>query len=76
MVCSITTAGMDAVESFWSVRAARIESLVDRLSDEELEIVVPALKILSDATRRPNSDDEIAQLGISDRAMQIEEARV
>ena len=28
VVCSITKAGMDAVERFWSIRAARMESYV------------------------------------------------
>lgn len=76
VVCSITKEGMDAVERFWSVRAARMESYVATLSDEELEIVVPALKILSDATHRPNSENGNGRPADSNRAMEIEEARV
>lgn len=75
VVCSITKAGMDAVERFWSVRAARMESFVATLSDEELETVVPALKILSDATRRPSSQNGNGRPAKSERAKQIEEAR-
>ena len=76
VVCSITNAGMEAVERFWSVRAARMESFVAKLSDEELEIVVPALKILSDATHRPSSENGNGQPADSNRAMHIEESRV
>ena len=75
VVCSITTAGMDAVEKFWSLRAARIESLVANLSDEELEIVVPAMKILSNATRRPSFECGNAPREKLNRGQQIEEAR-
>ena len=53
VVCSVTPAGRDAVEKFWSLRAARIESLADNLSDEDLEIVVPAMKIMANAVCRP-----------------------
>ena len=75
VVCSITRAGMDAVERFWSIRAARMDSYVATLSDEELEIVVPALKILSDATRRPSSENGNGLPVDADRAEQTEEAR-
>ena len=76
VVCSITQAGMDAVERFWSIRAARMESFVATLSDEELESVVPALKILSDATRRPSSENGNGQPEKSDLAITTGEARV
>ena len=75
VICSITKAGMDAVERFWSIRAARMESYVATLSDEELETVVPAMKILSDATRRPSLESENGRPANLDRAKQIEEAR-
>lgn len=75
VVCSITQAGMDAVERFWSIRAARMESFVATLSDDELETVVPALKILSDATRRPSLENGNGRLEKSDLAMTTEEAR-
>ena len=75
VICSITKAGMDAVERFWSIRAARMESYVATLSDEELESVVPAMKILSDATSRPSLESENGSPANLDRAKQIEEAR-
>ena len=57
VVCSLTPAGRDAVEKFWSLRAARTESLAAVLSTQELEIVVPAMRIMADATRRPGFED-------------------
>ncbi len=53
VVCSLTPAGRDAVEKFWSLRAAKTESLAAVLTTEELEIVVPAMRIMADAVRRP-----------------------
>ena len=76
VVCSITPTGMEAVEGFWSLRAAKIEALAANLSDEELETVVPALKILSDATRRPNHHHANGARDESNREEQTEEARV
>ena len=52
VVCTVTPAGRKTVEKFWALRAARIESLAAVLSKKELEIVVPALKIMADAGRR------------------------
>ena len=57
VVCSLTPAGRDAVEKFWSLRAARTESLAAVLSAEELEIVVPAMRIMAEAVRRPEFED-------------------
>ena len=54
MVCSLTQEGMDTVERFSAIRAARTESLAAVLSTEELEVVVPAMEILADAVRRPD----------------------
>ena len=76
VVCSITATGLNAVEGFWSLRAAKIESLAANLSDEELETVVPALKILSDATRRSSSQHANGAREASNREEQTEEARV
>ena len=53
VVCSLTQEGVEIVERFSAIRAARTESLAAVLSTEELEIVVPALEILADAVRRP-----------------------
>ncbi len=75
VVCTITAEGMEAVERFWSIRAARMESFVATLSDEELETVVPALKILSDATSRQSLENGNGMPVNSDRAKLIEEAR-
>ncbi len=58
VVCSVTKAGRDAVERFWALRAARVESLAGALSKKELEIVVPALKIMADAGRRTVTEVE------------------
>ena len=74
VVCSVTPAGRDAVEKFWSLRAARIESLADNLSDEDLEIVVPAMKIMANAVCRPGLDVEDGQGGTHHREGQPEES--
>ncbi len=58
VVCSLTPAGREAVETFWALRAARIESLAATLSKKELEVVVPALKIMADAGRRAANKGE------------------
>ena len=54
VVCSLTQEGIDTVERFSAIRAARTESLAAVLSTEELEVVVPAMEILADAVRRPD----------------------
>ena len=76
VVCSITEAGMEAVERFWSIRAARMESFVASLTDEELETVAPAMEILSDATHRPSSEEGNGRPEKSDLAMKTEETRL
>ena len=58
VVCSVTPAGRDAVEKFWALRAARIESLAAVLSKKELEKVVPALEILAEAGLRADRSVE------------------
>ena len=75
VVCYITTAGMDAVERFWSLRASRMESLAANLSEEELETVVSAMKIMADAVRRPGFGDANGPRVTLNRGKQIEEAR-
>ena len=74
VVCSVTPAGRDAVEKFWSLRAARIESLADNLSDEDLEIVVPAMKIMANAVCRPGLGVEGGQGRTHHREGQPEES--
>ena len=54
VVCSLTQEGMETVEQFQAIRAARTESLAAVMSTEELGAVVPAMEILADAVRRPD----------------------
>ena len=76
VVCSLTGAGRDAVEKFWSLRAARTEALAAALTTEELEIVVPAMEIMADAVRRPGFRESVREHGTLDRERQTEEASV
>ena len=76
VVCSLTPEGRDAVEKFWSLRAARTESLAAALTTEELEIVVPAMEIMADAVRRTGLSDDVGEHGPIDRKGQTEEAGV
>ena len=76
VVCSLTPAGRDAVEKFWSLRAARTEALAAVLTTEELEIVVPAMEIMADAGRRPEFRDRVGEQDTLDREGQTEEAAV
>ena len=76
VVCSLTPAGRDAVEKFWSLRAARTEALAAALTTEELEIVVPAMEIMADAVRRPGFRDRVGEQETLDREGQTEEAGV
>ena len=75
VVCSITPAGRDAVEKFWSLRTAKTESLAAVLSTEELEIVVPAMQIMADAVRRPEFADRRGEDGPMDREARTAESR-
>ena len=76
VVCSLTPAGRDEVEKFWSLRAARTESLAAVLSTEDLEIVVPAMRIMADAVRRPEFVDGRGDHESLDREARTEEAGV
>ena len=73
VVCSVTPAGRDAVEKFWALRTARIESLAASLSDEDLEIVAPALKIMAEAIGKTRPNFEGGQGGTRESACQPEE---
>ena len=75
VVCSLTPAGRDEVEKFWSLRAARTESLAAVLSTQELEIVVPAMRIMVDAVRRPEFADRRGEDGPLDREARTAESR-
>ena len=76
VVCSLTPAGRDAVEKVWSVRVARTEALAAVLTTEELEVVVPAMRIIADAVRRPGFRDGSGERGPLDREGQKREAGV
>ena len=76
VVCSLTPPGRDAVEKFWSLRAARTEALAAALTTEELEIVVPAMEIMADAVRRLEFRDSVGDHEPMDREGQTEEAAV
>ena len=76
VVCSLTPAGRDAVEKFWSLRAARTEALAAALTTEELEIVVPAMEIMAEAVRRPGFRAGVGEGESLDREGQTEEAGV
>lgn len=74
VVCSVTPAGRDAVEKFWALRAARIESLAAVLSKKELETVVPALEILAEAGLRAERGVETSRDEDRRREKQPEES--
>ena len=74
VVCSLTREGIETVERFSAIRAARTESLAAVLSTEELEAVVPALEILADAVRRPGFMPPEGDHESSDREAQTVEA--
>lgn len=76
VVCSLTPAGREAVEKFWSLRAARTEALAGALTTEELEIVVPAMEIMADAGRRLGSRDGDGEQVSMGREGRTEEAAV
>ena len=46
VACRLTDEGGRAVERFWQISRERRRALADALTDEELEMVVPALDIL------------------------------
>ena len=70
VTCQLTPLGMETVETFWRLGRMRIASLADVLTLEELEAVVPAMEILSDAVGREGfvaSDDDGDRAGGDDR---------
>ena len=74
VVCSLTPAGKDAVDNFWALRMARVESLAATLSKKELEIVVSALKIMADAGRRAANEGESETDAVRRRGESLEES--
>ena len=63
VACRLTDQGTTAVERFWQISRERRLALVDALTDEELETVVPALEILTRtaATREMERRDAVSQ---------------
>ncbi len=57
VVCSLTMAGRETVERFWSLRSARFEELAAELSAEELADVVSAMETMVAAIDRLHSRD-------------------
>ena len=52
VACRLTPPGTAVVERFWRIGRMRSEALAQALTVEELEAVLPALVILSEATAR------------------------
>lgn len=50
--CLLTAAGVEVVERFWRVSRQRFEAIAGLLTTEEMEVVVPAMKVLADAIHR------------------------
>ena len=50
--CRLTSQGREAVEVFWRVRRMRREEIAGLLTLSELELVVPALEVLTEAMSR------------------------
>lgn len=63
VTCRLTAEGAEAVERFWQVSRERRLALADALTLEELEQVVPALEILTDAAARRDTErrDAVAE---------------
>lgn len=56
VVCELTPAGRELLDRFWSVREDTLRKLAAKMSLEELETVVPAMKIMADAAARPPAE--------------------
>ena len=52
MTCSLTSVGAETVERFMRIGRMRIENIANVLTDEELETVIKAMRIMSDAVSR------------------------
>jgi DNA-binding MarR family transcriptional regulator len=67
--CRLTAAGTEAVARFWRLGRMRLQSLADVLTLEELEVVVPAMEILSDAVGREGYGalEEKAEQGVGSK---------
>ena len=56
VACRLTEEGTTAVERFWQISRERRLALADALSTEELEMVVPALEVLTRAAARREAE--------------------
>ena len=74
VICSLTTAGRETVERFWSLRVARFEELAEELNEEELSEAVSGMEIMVDAIRRLHLRNEIFPAGRIDEEARVEEA--
>ena len=52
VACQLTSEGQEVVERFWRMGLKRREAIADALTIEELQVVVLAMEVLSDAIRR------------------------
>jgi DNA-binding MarR family transcriptional regulator len=59
--CRLTSQGEDLVERFLRLGRMRNEAIAETLTLEELEVVVPAMEILSRAVRRERDRSEASQ---------------
>ena len=50
--CRLTSQGREAVEAFWRIRRMRREEIAGLLTLGELELVVPAIEVLTEAMAR------------------------
>ena len=74
VVCSLTTAGRETVEKFWSLRSARFEELADELAEVELAEVVSAMGTMVDAIRRLHMRNETFPDGRMNEETRVKEA--
>ncbi len=74
VICSLTTAGRETVERFWSLRSARFEELAGELDQEELAEVVSAMEIMVDAIHRLGLRNERAPSGRANEETRVDEA--
>lgn len=52
VICRLTTTGREKLEQFWRLRQSRIRALAGLLTNDEFELVIGALQIVSDALAR------------------------
>ena len=74
VICSLTAAGRETVERFWSLRTVRFEELAGELNEEELCEVISAMKIMVDAIGRLHLRNDIFPGGRIDEEARVEEA--